>query len=849
MVRFCAIIFPHWMRYKTRMQDIEIIDAGKHNLKHFDLKIPKRQLVTITGVSGSGKSTLAYDTIFQEGQRRYLESLSVYARQYIKSLEKPEVRTIRGISPAISIDQKHSSYYYNSTVGTISEVSQYLRLLFARVARAHCPNCGKKIASFSPNELFDHLYDTLEGKVAIILAPVVRNRKGQFQSLLERYLKRGFLKAQIDGAMHYLDAPPDLNRNQKHDIAIQIDAIEIDEDSRRQLQESIALANFEGDGEVIVRCDGEELFFSQKLFCPTCNISLRQPQPATFSFNSPVGACPACEGSGTGPNGEPCLQCIGKGLNPEALSFTFRDHSIIDLGDMEVGELHRFFTSLTLDPRERAILDPVLPQINQRLESFIKLNLDYISLNRKIDTLSGGELQRTRLVSQIGFQLSGILYILDEPSIGMHMAELENLLDILRRLKEKGNTVIIVEHDENTIRASDFIVDLGPGSGKKGGYIVYAGPIADFPNAAQSLTSDYLFGRRQIRFNKRPQSKDYGTIRLTGVSVNNIQNIDVSIPCGALTVVSGVSGSGKSSLVNDALYPALKNRLDGIPVKSPRFHIDAIDWDGDIHRVLMVDQTAIGKNPRSCPATYVNLMPVIRELFAALPEAKMRGYGPSRFSFNVSGGRCESCGGMGTKKLEMSFLPQLEVTCPVCDGNRFNSETLKIKYKGQSISGILSLTVAEAYELFKPIPYIAKKLEILLNVGLDYLELGQNSATLSGGESQRIKLSRELSRVSPKRTVYLLDEPTVGLHFGDIQKLIDVIGALATRGDTIVIIEHNLDIIRAADYIIDMGPGGGKRGGQVLYQGIPEGIIHNEQSSTAKYLEKKVKNGTEPTNR
>ena len=581
----------------------------------------------------------------------------------------------------------------------------------------------------------------------------------------------------------------------------------------------------------------------EKLFCSTCNIGLRQPQPATFSFNSPVGACPTCEGSGADQHNQPCPQCRGKSLNPEALSFTFRHKSIADLGDMEIGELHTFFQNLTLTPREEQILEPLLPQIIQRLESFIKLNLDYITLNRKIDTLSGGELQRTRLVSQIGFHLSGIIYILDEPSIGMHMAELDNLLGILEDLKQKGNTVIVVEHDESAIRASDFIIDMGPGSGKNGGHIVYAGPIDNFPSATQSLTSDYLYGRKRISFDKRPKPDPTSMIRLSGVSINNIKGIDINIPAGALTVVTGVSGSGKSSLVNDALYPALKSRIDGIPAKFPRFHIDTLDFDSSIHRVLMVDQTAIGKNPRSCPATYVALMPIIRELFAALPEAKMRGYGPSRFSFNVSGGRCESCKGMGVKKLEMSFLPQLEVTCPVCDGKRFNSETLKIKYKGHSISGILSLTIAEAYDLFKPIPHIAKKLNVLLDVGLGYLELGQNSATLSGGESQRIKLSRELSRISAKRTVYLLDEPTIGLHFDDIQKLIHVIDALVARGDTVILIEHNLDIIRTADFIIDMGPGGGKHGGQAVYQGTPEGILHCKQSFTAKYLKKKVNNG------
>lgn len=823
------------------MQEVEIIGAKKHNLKNISLKIPKRRLVCITGVSGSGKSTLAFDTLFQEGQRKYLESLSVYARQFIKTLEKPDVQAIRGISPTISIDQKHSSYYYNSTVGTISEISHYLRLLYARAAEARCPECGKTIKNYSTQKVADYIFRRFSGKAVHIFAPVVKNRKGAHKALLEKYLKRGFLKALIDGEIYYLDEDPELNRAANHTIAILIDAVKATEKNRKQVAESVALASFESHGEIVVRQGEEEHFFSDKLYCPDCSISIQEPQPATFSLNSPAAVCPHCQGRG-------CTSCGGSGFNQWALSFYFRGKTIFQAGEMEIADLLEFFRAVTLTGDEAVVLAPILPQIVQRLESFAKLNLGYMTLNRKINTLSGGELQRARLVSQIGFSLSGIIYILDEPSIGMHMSEQQNLIGILQQLKEKDNTVMVVEHDHMTITASDFVVDLGPGAGENGGYLTYCGPYSGFREAGGSLTSDYIFKRKKLKAEKpylQTKSPNPSFVEIEGISVNNIKNESVRIPLAALTVVTGVSGSGKSSLIIDAFYPVVKKEIEAREkghekgtggksvISDKKINVKGVE---NVERIMMVTQTAIGKNSRSCPATYIGIMPMIRELFAGLAEAKIRGYGPRRFSYNVTGGRCEACKGMGYKKLEMSFLPDLEVPCPVCGGKRYNSETQKVKYNGLSISDVLELTAAEAYSLFSNIPLLAKKINVLLEVGLGYLKLGQSSVTLSGGESQRIKLTKELSRISSKSTIYLMDEPTIGLHFDDIRKLLAVFDGLITRGNTVVVIEHNLEIIKAADYIIDLGPGGGKHGGRILYQGEAKGLAGVKESVTAKYL-------------
>ncbi len=820
------------------MKEIEIIGAKKHNLKNISLKIPKRQLITITGVSGSGKSSLAYDTIFQEGQRKYLESLSVYARQFIKSLEKPDVQVIKGISPTISIDQKHSSYYYNSTVGTVSEVSQYLRLLYARVGEAHCPQCGKKIEKYSPQTVMDYIFETFSGKPVQVLAPVVKNRKGHYKALFDRYIKRGFLKAMVDGHIHYLDDVPPLDRNRAHYIAILIDTVKVTPPNREQVEESLSLAAFESNGEIIIRQENEEYFFSNKLYCPVCNISIKEPQPAAFSLNSPAAVCPYCSGRGENEDGDLCHVCGGAGYNKEALSFYFKGKNIHELGEMEAADLLTFLKGVCLRKTEEKIAQPILPHIIGRLEAFDRLNMGYMTLNRKINTLSGGELQRARLVSQIGFGLSGIIYILDEPSIGMHMSEQANLVNILEKLKEKDNTIIVVEHDAYTIQASDYVIDLGPGSGEKGGHVTYAGWYRDFDKAENSLTSDYIFKRKTVEVGKKPSRPYENTASISGISINNIKNAHVEIPLNAFTVVTGVSGSGKSSLIIDAFYPVVKSLVEKSRFRDWRLTYGEVTGIENIGRVLMVNQGAIGKNARSCPATYVGLMPFIRELFAGLMESKIRGYGPGRFSYNVSGGRCEACNGLGYKKLEMSFLPELEVPCPVCEGKRFNSETLLVKYNGLSIADVLALTADEAYQLFRNIPLLARKIKMLLDVGLGYLQLGQSSVTLSGGESQRIKMCKELTRTSGKAAVYLLDEPTVGLHFADIQKLIEVFRALIARGNTIVVIEHNIEIIKAADYIIDMGPGGGKNGGKILYQGTPDGLMGTAESVTGVYWRK-----------
>jgi len=832
------------------MPHLEIIDAHKHNLKHLHLKLPKRQLIVICGVSGSGKSTLAYDTIFQEGQRKYLESLSAYARQYIKSLERPDVRSIKGIAPTISIDQKHSSYYYNSTVGTVSEIAPYLRLLFAKLGRAHCPGCGEPISRYSSEGIQQALLARFQGSLARIYSPLVRHRRGNYQALLEKYRKRGFLKALIDGSECYLDDPPELTRNVRHRIAVQIDAVDIEAGAEARLADSVTLALNEGDGEILVRAGAEEAFFSDRLYCPRCDLSLPEPQPSSFSLNSPEGACPRCLGRGRLEGEGTCSSCAGSGFRPEALAFRFRGRDINELGEMEIADLLEFFRAVRPEKGEREVARSLLPQMVQRLESFVTLNLGYICLNRRIDTISGGELQRARLVSQLGFGLNGIIYILDEPSIGMHFSEQLNLLRILRRLCAMGNTLLVVEHDEETIRSADHIVDIGPGAGEHGGEVMYAGPISGFASAAGSLTSDYVYGRRRIEASPGRAAPPDGWLGVQAIRLNNLDNLDLRVPLNRLTVVSGVSGSGKSSLVVDALAPVLRHELEDAPpsvrggaaLEGTRLAYGAVTGLERVKRVLMVSQSAIGKNSRSCPATYIGIMAMIRALFAALPEARVRGYGQARFSYNLRGGRCEACEGLGVQKLQMSFLPQLEITCPVCDGERFNSETRQVKYKGRSIADVLDLTASEAHELFAAVPLLARKIRILIDVGLGYLRLGQSSQTLSGGESQRIKLTKELARGSGSPTVYVLDEPTVGLHFDDVRKLIDVFRALMARGHTVVVIEHNLEMLRVADHVIDLGPGGGRHGGRIVYQGDVAGLLRCRDSLTGKYLKKKLKN-------
>lgn len=815
---------------------LEIVDAHKHNLKNVHLRIPKKKLVVISGVSGSGKSSLAFDTIFQEGQRRYLESLSTYARQYIKSLERPDVQCIRGIAPTISIDQKHASYHFNSSVGTISEISPFLRVLFARLGNAHCPKCDQPIDRLSRSQMAERLHERFPGEPLQLFSVLVRNRRGHYQALLEKYRRRGYLKALVDGAVFDLENLPELDRHQRHTIAVQVDEVETRPEERERIAESVAVALQEGDGELLVKRAGGGLqVWSERLHCDACGISLREPQPGTFSFNSPEGACPLCQGSGGSESGLSCPDCHGSGLNPEARAFRLDGRGIHELGEMEAADLAAFFRAWRPAPGQAEVARPLLPQIRQRLESLVSLNLGYIALNRRLHTLSGGELQRARLVSQIGFRLHGIIYILDEPSIGMHPAEQRNLIRLLRELRDQGNSVLVVEHDEATLRAADYIVDVGPGPGERGGEIVFAGPRSALRRARASLTSAYLYRRRSLAM-----AKSYRTgtewLELRQVSVNNVREADLRLPLGALTVVSGVSGSGKSSLLVDALYPLLQRHLEPGAASGPLPQAGTLTVPPRLKRALLVTQSAIGKNSRSCPATYVGILPMIRELFSGLPEAKVRGYGPGRFSFNVRGGRCEACEGLGVQKLQMSFLPQLEVACPACEGRRYNSETLRVHYRGHSIADVLEQTAAEAGRLFANVPWLASRLRVLDDVGLGYLRLGQSSTTLSGGESQRIKLTRELARPAARPTLYILDEPTVGLHFEDVGNLLRVFGSLIVNGHTVVVIEHNLDVLRAADHVIDLGPGGGRHGGRVLYQGGTAGLACCRGSQTGRFL-------------
>ncbi len=618
---------PRTMLKYPPMTYLEIIDAHKHNLKHLHLRIPKKKLIVISGVSGSGKSTLAYDTIFQEGQRKYLESLSPYARQFIKSLERPEVRSIKGIAPTIAIDQKHSSYYFNSTVSTISEIAPYLRLLFAKLAEARCPQCGRPISRYSAARIIETVFKNFSGRLVRIFSPLVRNRRGNYQALLEKYRKRGFLKAMVNGRVYDLEGVPALDRQSRHHISVQIDVLEVEEGSRERIADSITLALNEGDGEIVISSGAESLFLSNRLHCPRCDISLPEPQPATFSPNSPEGACPACQGLGAQDETRPCPECRGSALNPTARAFYFHDKNIHELGEMEIVDLLRFFKATAVSAREQGVARPILPQIIQRLESFVTLNLGYIALNRRIKTISGGELQRARLVSQLGFSLNGIIYVLDEPSIGMHFSEQLNLLRILRRLRENGNTLIVVEHDEETIRSADYVIDIGPGAGEKGGEVIFAGPFGDFAAAGHSLTSDYVFGRRRIETAAGAANKAAAaSVTIKAIAINNLKKIDLRIPLNRLTVVSGVSGSGKSSLVVDALVPILLHEIAGRPAAGPRLSYGAVANIGRLRRVQMVDQSAIGRNSRSCPATYIGIMAMIRDLFAALPAARVKGY-------------------------------------------------------------------------------------------------------------------------------------------------------------------------------------------------------------------------------
>jgi excinuclease ABC subunit A len=908
--------------------------AREHNLKNIDLEIPRDQLVVITGLSGSGKSSLAFDTIYAEGQRRYVESLSAYARQFLEQMEKPEVDSIEGLSPAISIEQKTTSKNPRSTVGTVTEIYDYLRVLFARIGVPHCPSCGRVIAAQTVQQMVDRIQAQAPGTRLLVLAPVVRGRKGEYRKLFFDLARQGFTRVRVNGAVHELPAEIELAKTRKHTIEVVVDRIIVRENLGNRLADSLETALKLADGVAVVEPVGEgaPMVFSERLACAECGISFPELSPRMFSFNSPYGACPDCSGLGTRyeidpdrlvPNAErslkagalaawqgretpyfkrtlevlakrhgfsvetawaklkksvrdvilhgerdgswegvvaslerryresasedtrreieqfmaerPCPACRGSRLRPESLGLKIAGRSIADVVRLSVRDAAGVFDELSLSERDATIARRVLKEIRERLGFLVNVGLEYLTLDRPSATLSGGEGQRIRLATQIGSSLVGVLYILDEPSIGLHQRDNRRLLDTLKRLRDLGNTVLVVEHDEETIRAADFVVDLGPGAGELGGHVVAVGTPDEVAANAASLTGRYLARLEAIPLPAVRRKGNGASITIHNPREHNLQGMSVRIPLGTFTSVTGVSGSGKSTLVNDILYRALAQMLHRAQER-PGAH-DRVEGAQHLDKVVDIDQSPIGRTPRSNPATYTGVFTFIRTLFARTPEARMRGYQPGRFSFNVKGGRCEACQGDGLVKIEMHFLPDVYVTCEVCKGRRYNRETLDVRYKGSSIADVLAMTVREALGFFEPVPAIRDKLRTLDEVGLDYIRLGQAATTLSGGEAQRVKLATELSRRATGRTFYILDEPTTGLHFADIQKLLEVLNRLVEQGNTVVIIEHNLDVIKTADWVIDLGPEGGDAGGRVVATGTPEEIAAQaDMSFTGQFL-------------
>ncbi len=938
----------------ARKQFIKIRGANEHNLKNLSVDIPRNELVVLTGLSGSGKSSLAFDTIYAEGQRRYMESLSSYARQFLGQMEKPDVESIEGLSPAISIDQKTTNRNPRSTVGTVTEVYDYFRLLFARIGIPHCPKCGREIRKQTVDQMVDTLMQLPERTRIQLLAPVVRGRKGRHEKVLDQAKKSGYVRVRIDGNLYELTEEISLDKNIKHTIEIVVDRLVIREGIEKRLTDSIETVMNLSDGLMVVDVsDHEPMNFSQSFSCPDCGISVEEVEPRSFSFNNPFGACPECAGLGYkmefdidlmipdkslsiaegaitvlgwqsctdkgsytraildalaqeyhfdlntpfgdypeeikeilihGTNGHqvkvhykgmrgegiydvafeglvrnverryretaseitkaeyetfmritPCRLCRGQRLKATSLAVTVADKNIYEMTSMSIRDLNRFLQDIQLTPAQLAIGDQILREIRARIQFLVDVGLEYLTLSRGTATLSGGEAQRIRLATQIGSGLVGVAYILDEPSIGLHQRDNDKLLRTLFHLRDLGNSVLVVEHDEDTMLAADYIVDIGPGAGEHGGEVVAVGTAQQIMKNRRSITGAYLSGRKKIPVPaERRTPSGYLTVR--GAAEHNLKNIDVSFPLGVMTCVTGVSGSGKSSLVNEILYKALAkklNRARTIPGK----HRD-IEGAEQLDKVIAIDQSPIGRTPRSNPATYTGVFDMIRELFASTPDAKARGYQKGRFSFNVKGGRCEACSGDGILKIEMHFLPDVYVPCEVCKGKRYNRETLEVKYKGKSIYDVLDMTVEEALEFFANVPAIRRKIETLYDVGLSYLKLGQPSTTLSGGEAQRIKLATELSRRSTGRTIYILDEPTTGLHFADVHKLVEILRRLCEGGNTVVVIEHNLDVIKTADYIIDIGPEGGDQGGTVIAEGTPEEVSQNPASYTGQYVAK-----------
>ena len=933
---------------------IIIRGAREHNLKNIDIDIPRNKLVVISGLSGSGKSSLAFDTLFAEGQRRYMESLSSYARQFLGSMDKPDVDMIEGLSPAIAIEQKSTNKNPRSTVGTITEIYDYYRLLFSRTGHAHCPECGREICEQGVDQIIDSILSWPEGTKIQILSPVIRGKKGEHQKIIEDAKKSGFIRARIDGVTTSLDENIKLDKQKKHTIEIIVDRIVISQDSRKRLSDSVETSLSISNGIIIVlkrtEDKDEEVFFSQKNACPDCGISIAELQPRLFSFNNPFGACPECTGLGQkmewdfskiipdkslsfnegaiafyNPssswnhcifsavaehagfsldtplnelsehqysylvNGNPnenlhwiykkqsgegfseynrpwlgllndvkrryqeawgdtqrtkmeekfmsvseCTVCNGKRLRKEALGVTVGGKNIMELSALSVEESIKFFENLSLSPSEEKIACQLLKEINSRLKFLKNVGLDYLTLERPAETLSGGEAQRIRLATQIGSSLTGVMYILDEPSIGLHQRDNQKLIDTLTYLRDQGNTVIVVEHDEQTLRTADFLIDIGPGAGIHGGKVVASGTPCEVMNIEESLTGQYLKGTLNMKIPEKRRKGNGLFINLHGVTEHNLKNVSVELPLGTFTCITGVSGSGKSTLMSDVLFPLVSNKVmrSNLPVGK----YGSISGIENIDKVINIDQSPIGRTPRSNPATYVGVFDAIRDLFASLPEAKAKGYSKGRFSFNVKGGRCENCQGSGTITIEMNFLPDVFIQCDVCNGKRFNRETLDVMYKGKNINDVLNMSIEEACSFFQGIPHISRKLETLKSVGLGYIQLGQNALTLSGGEAQRVKLANELARVSTGKTLYIMDEPTTGLHFADVKLLMNVIQRLVDQGNTVLMIEHNLDVICQADWIIDIGPEGGFRGGTIIAEGTPEDVSKNSVSYTGKFI-------------
>lgn len=823
--------------------------ARTHNLKNISVEIPRNKLIAFTGLSGSGKSSLAFDTIFAEGQRRYVESLSAYARQFLNTMQKPDVDEITGLSPAISIDQKTRSSNPRSTVATITEIYDYLRVLYARVGQPHCLVCGRRIEKLSTSEIVNFAREKISktkdktGSVRFY-APLVRGRKGEYYQLLYDLIEKGYSEVLINGERKKLRERIVLEKNKKHDIDILIDEIApVDlKSSKERLSEAVERALGETDGLVRIVLGEESIILSARFACPDDGFSYPEVEPRLFSFNSPYGACATCNGLGTKHlfGDDPCEECNGARLRPESLNVKLVGKNIVEVTAMSIQTAHDFFDTIKLTSQEREIAKVILKEIEARLQFLLDVGLDYLTLERRANTLSGGESQRIRLASQLGSRLVGALYVLDEPTIGLHPRDNDRLIKTLEELRDLGNTIIVVEHDEDTIFASDYLVDIGPGAGIHGGHIVVSGEtdklLTAKKNNFNSLTVDYLRGEKSVSSSKKRRSNDKGSIKIRGGNIFNIKNLNVDIPLGRLIAVTGVSGSGKSSFVHEIVYKNLQARYERRYRSNETFHCQTFSGTEYLGRVVLIDQSPIGRTPRSNPATYTGSFTFIRQLFSETEGAKLRGWKPNRFSFNVPGGRCEACQGNGTIAVEMHFLPTVYVECDVCRGRRFDKETLAVKYKDKNIHQVLCMTVEEALKFFQDIPAIADRLGMLHEVGLDYLELGQSATTLSGGEAQRVKISSELYRPHTERTFYILDEPTVGLHYEDVNKLVEIIHKLVERGNTVLAIEHNLEIVKNADYVIDLGPEGGDGGGKLVAKGTPEEVARIAGSHTAKYL-------------